>query len=207
MHKLSDPSRGIRPSSVFAYSDRLIVWLKKPLSSDQLRRMRPQCGYLRVGSSRNLYPEYKQQLFISRPGPDLLALLSDARVTYLEIALDWTFADEDQKQFASMFVRDHILKPYQRGQVRVANKTADQSGTFYSGARSTINNLVIYDDKPCRITGEVHCVHIEYRLRAVALRRTGWLSIDDVFRIDLRRFWGRASTTVHGGSLQTRSSH
>jgi hypothetical protein len=192
MRKLSDPSWDVRPSNVFAYTDRVIVWLKEPLSNSQLRRMRPQCDHLRVDSSRNLYPEYKQQLVITRPRPDLLALLAartDARVTYLEIALDWIFDDEDQKQRASTFLRDHILKPYQRGQLRVVNKTADQLGTLYSGSRRTVNNLVNYDDKPCRITGEVDCVHTEWRLREVALRRIGIWSIDDVLRIDLRRFW------------------
>jgi hypothetical protein len=51
---------------------------------------------------------------------------------------------------------------------------------------------VVYADLPCRITGEVYCVHVEWRLNgARALQRAGLGTVSDLLLLDLHLFWQR----------------
>jgi hypothetical protein len=62
--------------------------------------------------------------------------------------------------------------------------------TRYDAARSARNNIVLYRQKFCRITGELHCVHLEWRARGrVTLRRLGINTAKDLFNFDHRAFW------------------
>jgi hypothetical protein len=60
----------------------------------------------------------------------------------------------------------------------------------YSGQRRAPNVFVIYPDRPSKVTGEVHCLHGEWRVNGrTALHRAGIQSIADLTCIDHREFW------------------
>jgi hypothetical protein len=179
----------IRPSGIYAYIDRVHLWLKKPLPRAALKRLQRECPRLHPGDQPKRWdPRYLQQLQFPQPTAKLLRMLSrmDGIVfNYAEIALDWTFDSQyecDQAdRFAGLY---HVKRWHGEQEIKFCN------GTRYTGRRSTANKLVNYADKACRITGELHCLHLEWRFNgARALQRAGINSIGDLLRLNQHQFW------------------
>jgi hypothetical protein len=130
---------------------------------------------------------YTQWLQLCQPSDAALRFIAarEHRLNYAEVALDWTFDTEYERDDAHRFVNEHMVKPHHRDQeVKYVN------GTRYTGMRPVPNNVVIYADKPCRITGELYCVHIEWRINGVkALPRAGIHSVQDLLTLKHREFW------------------
>jgi hypothetical protein len=62
--------------------------------------------------------------------------------------------------------------------------------TRYTGPRKAPNVLAIYRDRPSKVTGEIYCVHFDWRIKGVpALRRAGIISVTDLLTLDHRQFW------------------
>jgi hypothetical protein len=52
------------------------------------------------------------------------------------------------------------------------------------------NNLADYAHRPSKQTGEIDCVHLDWRIRGhAALCRAGFVSVRDVLDINHRAFW------------------
>jgi hypothetical protein len=110
---------------------------------------------------------------------------NDVFVTYVELALDWTFADELQRDRArQIFDSCSFKKNHRRKDVGFCKTTR------YTDARPAKTNLVAYSDKLSKATGEIHCLHVEWRLRhTAALHRAGIYEIADLLGFDHREFW------------------
>ena len=115
----------------------------------------------------------------------LIAAFKEPRLSYVEEAHDWTFNKPCQLDTAEKLVRLYSVKKYHRDQgIRWFKRTR------YSGPRSAPTNLVIYPDKHCKVTGELHCLHFDFRMKgAAALRRAGITSISDLLALDYDEFW------------------
>jgi hypothetical protein len=96
------------------------------------------------------------------------------------------FTNEAAKNEQFWWLHRHLVKPHHGNQQ--VRWYADQ--TRYSGPRRARNVLALYRDKHCKVTGEVYCVHLDWRIRGVeALRRAGIGSVRDLLQFDQRQFW------------------
>ena len=133
-------------------------------------------------------PAFQQRVQLYQPSNEVLEWLAhrnDARLTYFEPSLDLIFKNEEDCEDAYRFICRHHVKLYHRTQ-EVA--FAGEGGcTRYSGPRKAPNVVVVYCDKPSKVTGEYNCVHFDWRIKGFdALCRSGIKSVGDWLKIDMR---------------------
>jgi hypothetical protein len=201
---IHDQFARIKPAGIYHFHDKIVLWVTKPISEKERARIESKClGCVvlrgngeryrtRQGWRRAWYPNrsYKQRLELFQPmaeGLELIAAFKEPRLSYVEEAHDWTFNKPCQLDTAEELVRLYSVKKYHRDQgIRWFKRTR------YSGPRSAPTNLVIYSDKHCKVTGELHCLHFDFRMRGAAtLRRAGITSIFDLLALDYDKFWGK----------------
>jgi hypothetical protein len=116
-----------------------------------------------------------------------LGNITGVLINYVEFALDWTFRYKRERNAAWRLVNRHIVKRWRRASqgIRYVKRV-----TRYTAGRHATSNLVGYADQPSRITGELYCVHIEFRVNRVrSLQRVGISSANDLIDFDHYRFW------------------
>ncbi len=205
-------AQAIRPSAVYSYIDKAQIWLRHPLSEEQLLWLQNNCRgklHVRTRPKRLGRFHYVQRIQLRQPSNEVLQFFSernDALLNIAEVALDWVFADQDTRDDAFNFVCSHHVKRHHRDQ-GVRSYPGRSGNTRYSGPRKAPNVLAIYADKPCRITGDLYCVHLDWRIRTVAgLRRIGITSAADLIALNHHVFWTKrlllqAVDQVHLGRL------
>jgi hypothetical protein len=183
----------INPSRIDAYPDRVHLWLPKPLPARDLDWLDKQCGddmYAKTYPKRWQRDRYQQHLQLPQPMPAALLFLSecsDGLLNYVEVALDWTFDEHEQNAHAADTANNYIIKRWHRDSQGIRFKAGV---TRYTGPRTATTNLVSYNDRASRITGETYCTHTEFRLRGVlALKRAGIQAVKDLLSLDYREFW------------------
>jgi hypothetical protein len=187
-----NPALRIVPAEKSSYVDCIQLWLKDPLPPTRLEWLATQCDSVDVRQQRKRWdPAYRVRLQVRRFSQEALqwlATLSGALLNYVEVGLDWTFNNERERDEAHEFVRRHHIKRWH----------GDQQVTVYKSTRYTArrrvrrvpNMLVVYSDLPCRVSGEVNCVHLEWRLSgARTLQRAGLSTFGELLQLDHRAFW------------------
>lgn len=178
------------PGSIYSYIDRAQLWVKQPLSKGDLDDLRALAGKkLRIWSRPMPYmPSLKQRFTLFQPSRDLLQHLRphEPYINAVEIALDWVYPDELRKDRAFEFTCQGVVKSHHREQgIRWFNGI-----TRYSGPRGAPNVMAIYGDKHSKVTGEVDCVHLDWRIsRRGAIERANLDTIDKLLNLDFRKFW------------------
>jgi hypothetical protein len=95
----------------------------------------------------------------------------------LDIALE--ISGGDRKLVRLWIVTHAILRYRRRGPMK------PDEATLYWAPKYSRRNLVVYDDKVHRVSGEKECCHFELKLRrAVTLRAHGIHSVADVLALD-----------------------
>jgi hypothetical protein len=191
MPKIIQPSTLVQPapSSVWAYTDRLTYWLREPLRPNVLDYLDGYCGRLDIRTRPMMYDSrYRQRLQLCQPKTAALRTLSKlaGMLTYLEVSLDWIFKTERQCDHAFEFLDTYYVKSHhQRQRVSLSHGT-----TRYSAEQGSPNVLAIYTDRPCKLTGETPCVHLDWRMsgRSV-IANAGIASPADLIDFDHRAFW------------------
>lgn len=193
------------PENTISYYDKLIAWTAHEFSAEEYKELHDQClggaiicsqGQWVIGSDHQPYAvlhphsRYKRRVELYRPTRKALKLLKrlapDARITYLEISLDWLFLSYEDHDAADKAVRFCIVKKYHRNALR------NYMGTRYSDPRHSPSVLVIYSDKKCRLGSNQFCVHIEWRMSGYrALERKKLARIEDLLSLDHHQFWDR----------------
>jgi hypothetical protein len=202
LRDISSSALSIRPTAIFAYYDAITVWLKYPLSRAEIEQLKEQCGF---GNERGFVhdcylrpkfnPSLRQRLQLKQPRADALRSLSaraDAYLNYAEAALDWVFEGDNEREEAYRLLDRYHLKNHHRDQgVRYERHDHQLTPpTRYTGPRMAANNFGLYVDKPCRVTGEVYCAHLEWRMRRPRnLRSTGLTGVGKLLELDLHGFW------------------
>jgi hypothetical protein len=170
-----------RAQARYCYLDKLQIWLRTPLSAKQMRQIDRHCAVSYVENGDCWWDwHYTQKVQICRPDVSALrtlaALDDTAILNYIEIAVDFILRDEIEV--------DHWLDTFKNG---FLHRWHDRRMCVeaYSGGFSTRASpergesrrgrwFNYYADKPCRITGEVHCFHFEGKHCGVQfLRRIG----------------------------------
>ena len=180
------------PLARYSYPDLIQLWLPELLPPSRIDWLDPpRCGShheLRRLKRWTRHDKYVMRLQLRQPGPEVLrwvATLNGALMNRLDVALDLIFASEEEVAAADEFIHRHHLKLWHRDQEVTLFKT-----TRYTASPRAPNKLANYADKECRITGEVYCLHIEWRLIGVqALKRAGLAAVSAVKDIDYYRFW------------------
>jgi hypothetical protein len=169
------------PSDRYAYIDKIQLWLKRPLPAKDIEWLQGQCGSMRVYNERARFDWfYRQRLQLNQPTRDALQSLStlkDTLLNSLEVSPDLIFNSEEERVDAYDFVSRYLVKKHHRKQ-EVGFYTDKNGSTRYSSRRRKVpNNLAIYGDRACRLTGEVYCLHFDWRMKgASALHRQGTAS-------------------------------
>jgi hypothetical protein len=180
-------SANIHPIACYAYTDWFQVWLTKPLSARQMAWLKSQCRegvhcwepppHLRWD------PLYRVRLQLKQPSREaiqFIAAIDGALVNFLEVALDWIFATAKARDLAYQFVAVHSYKKHLRRDPLFDHETR------YSDKKGAATNLTTYPDRPCKLTGELYCVHNELRITgSPAMRRHG-LSL---LKLNLPALW------------------
>jgi hypothetical protein len=177
------------PADKTSYVDGLQLWLKEPLPRIQLEWVAARCDSIDVRrQSKRWDPAYQMRLQMRRPRREALqwlATLTGVLMNYAEIGLDWTFTTEEERDAAHEFVINHHIKRWHGDQ-----RVTFHKGTRYTANRRVPNKLVSYADRPSRMTGEIHCVHVEWRLNgARTLRRAGIGKVSELLDLDHHQFW------------------
>jgi hypothetical protein len=191
------------PTDICAYFDMIQVWVREPLDHGRLAWLRGQCGRrdrrLRGGLHVQTRParfdrNYRQLLQLRQPKAPAFRWLAgreDALINRAEITLDLTFESNAERDDAQEFVHQHLVRRWhgRRQEIRINSSDND---TRYDAGRGAPNRMVIYDEDHCRITGELHCLHIEWRVKgAKAVRSAGIESPRDLIGFNHHRFWQR----------------
>lgn len=191
--------RNITPSSVDAYVDKIQIWFNRVLPPARrpdwlMQALRSHRAHLHRGEMR-FRREYIQRLQLRQPEPHELQWLSrldGVSLNGVEFSLDWTFEREYERDDAFEFITRHHVTPGRRGEHVVR---WIRGKTRYSGAQGAPNLLVMYADKPSRISGKPYCLHLDWRLNGTqALRRIGIEEIDDLLSFDYQQFWEQRLT-------------
>jgi hypothetical protein len=180
----------IHPTGIESYKDCVKLWLQDPLTYEQLDDLKQECGYVEWRTWPKRWDRdrrYRQWLQLCQPSDEALRFIAarEHLLNYAEVALDLMFDDADDRDHAHWFINHHHVKKWHRDQeIKFVN------GTRYTGKRSVPNKLVSYADRPSRTTGELFCLHIEWRINGVrALRGAGIDSANDLLTLSHREFW------------------
>jgi len=185
-----------RAGSPYYYTDRLTVWLSQPLTPGELRRLRNLCDYVHIFDGdmpRN--PKWRQRLQLVRPSLECLLRLQRIEagqgilINYVELARDEVCQSPEALRSLYALRRTHEIRLWhpktQKGYV-----FAGEAGTTYDASRRKHRQLVRYKEPYCRITGELDCLHSEFRLRGTAsVRRAGIHCIRDLINFNHEQWW------------------
>lgn len=176
----------IWPDAIHAFIDNLTVWLPQPLDSPSRAGLLPY-GSIDIQDGPSRFDGwFRQRLQIRQPSTQTLRGLIDLphMINYTELGLDWTFSTESERDAAAAYFDSHHVKRWHRDGLRYARDTR------YTGRRKAPNNLVTYHHLPSRITGEINCVHHDWRVRGrTACRHAGINSVEDLLNFDHHEFW------------------
>ncbi len=195
----------ILPVGIYPYVDKVTVWLKRPLIQTETAWIAARCRgkveikrngewiWISGRSTRVWHPNraFQQRVQLYQPSDEVLEWLADrndVRLTYFEPSLDLIFKNEEDWEDAYRFICKHHVKLYHRTQ-KVAF-VGERGCTRYSGPRKAPNVMVVYCDRPSKVTGEYNCVHFDWRIKGFdALCRAGIKSIRHWLNMDKRKFW------------------
>ena len=184
------PVAAVHPSNIHAFPDTIRFWSSEPLPPRNIKWLDKRCALKVEDKPAKFGFRYRQWLQLQQPMTDevlpFLATLDHHNIpNYAELSLDWVFNQPADCDDANRRTDQYIIKKW-HGKQRV---TYDKT-TRYTALRGAPNQIVTYNDKPCRITGEEHVVHVEWRATgAMALRRIGINSIADLATFNHRKFW------------------
>lgn len=182
----------IKPESVHAYFDRVAFWIKTPADKAALDYLQSNSGHcFHRQKAARFDKSYRQWVDLKQPNQNALAWIADRNDAYInraEVALDAVFSNWADRDDARDFLDWSIIRNW-HGQQRVVI-VGERNPTRYDGSRYARNSIKIYPCPHSRVTGELHCLHIEWRLNDIrAMRRAGINSGSDLLEFNHRKFW------------------
>jgi hypothetical protein len=192
-----------KPIGKHSYFDKIQIWMREPLNQSTILRLGEQCGQgglFVVCRPARFDSGLRQRVELRQPSGWALRWLAqrnDVLINRAEIALDLVFKYRADAEEAWDFFHQHLARRWHRkGQeIRIFRSSPpdDHPGTRetrYDAGGWAPNGLVLYADDHSRITGELNCVHIEWRVRTLrAMRATGIESGQDLPEFNHRAFW------------------
>jgi hypothetical protein len=182
----------LHPVATYSFLDREHFRHPNRFTPAHVVALRALCPKGKVNPAR-LPPDYRRfdwrRIHGTRPTTaalDYLEALGGVVPIYRERSLDLIFASSRECWDAERFINRHSLKKYRRRPHRY-----ERSGRArYTDKRKAPNNLVIYSQPYSRVTGELYCLHLDWRTRGRrALAANGGDTILDHRTFDPRHFW------------------
>jgi hypothetical protein len=187
------PVKPPAPASTHGYFDKIAVWMPRRLAPAAIKQLKANAAHVWVGKRRARFnPRLVQRVELKQPSESALRALAAHPGVYInrvEVALDLIFKNARERDRAYEFVDKHLVRRWHgsKQQIRVH---PGEAGTRYDAARSAANAIVVYREKHSRISGEVDCLHLEWRAsKRRAVQALGISSPRDLLRFDHRRFW------------------
>jgi hypothetical protein len=211
------------PSKIAHFPDAFPVWLRDPMSADDLDHLESLCGgKLRVENRKSRFdPENIQRLVLRQPSRkaiELLARRNDVHFNGSELARDLIYETEEERDAAYQFVIAHALRKDRRGQHVKVCLGEDGMTTLYSGPRKADSVSVAYPTRS-KVTKDRFALHQEERTKGPSLKRKVG-SLRELLNFDHVRFWqdnshyyrvsdveglGRAYLNYHAGLLDPKA--
>jgi hypothetical protein len=181
----SEPSCDVvRP---YHYFDVVRLRLTRPLSETELNYLRDNAQDARLNPGRYICGFIPDVLTVNvpkEPALQALAELPGAIVNYLEVARDLIVPEAEAKAFHQHF-DTHFVQPWHG-----KHQTIIGANPSYSGQRRRGHWFAWYSDRPCKLTGEFGCFHLEGRyLGAQAVRRLGVHHPQDLLDFGHVAYW------------------
>lgn len=180
--------------SIIAYLDTVEIFFPPTLKPEQ-RRSLERTYRLEECDNRQGY-----RLISNQPSEETVRRLDRIAGKYrgvlsrVDVALDITGGDP--QHIRDLIIRHAFLRWRRTGKGSsmhdVDNTTVYWVDTLTTKKNCWRKNLVVYADKPCRITSEVDCCHFELRLRrADTIRQQGIRRVSDLLTVNPRAFFDR----------------
>jgi hypothetical protein len=195
-----------KPIGIHPYFDKIQFWVCEPLDLNTLALLKRSCGPggvhidSRPARFNNRHRQYRQRIELRQPSQRALRWLArrnDALINRAEITLDLVFKYRADVEEALDFLHQHLVRRWhgKNQEIRVFRSLpcGDDVGSLesrYDAGRWASNALVLYRENHSRVTGELNCVHIEWRVKGLrATRAAGIESGQDLLEFDHRAFW------------------
>jgi hypothetical protein len=180
----------VKPTDVNAYFDGVQVWLKQPIGYIAKAKLMQECGHLFAKRQPARFDyNYRQRVQLKQPGPEAISWIAsrpDAFINQVELSLDLVFANAADRDDSVEFFNRHQTRRWHNKNQGIRRVET----TRYDAARTAPNKIVVYPQDVCRITGQLDCLHIEWRAntrRAVIC--AGVRSGTDLIKFDHYGFW------------------
>jgi hypothetical protein len=188
----------VKPQAIYPYFDVVVVWLRTPADRRTLAQLRKDCGHLHVSNRRARFDkERTQRLEFKQPSDAVLRWIgtrADGLINYVEVALDFIYASAEERDAADKFFDRHIVR---RWHGRNQEIRRFHNVVRYDGPRTARNSLKQYSEDHSRITGELYCLRVEWRINgAQAARAAGIIRPRDVLTFNHRKFWKKRLVLV-----------
>ena len=184
-----------KPTDIIPYLDYMRVWFRMPVSVTTLGYLNKQCGSFDAFDGPAPFDAaYQHRLDFRQPSKLALSWIAGQRdylINYVEIAVDYIFQDAASRDDAFDFLDRHLVRRWHgKQQVVFYGDGSSEKTTRYDAERKSRNKIALYRQKTCRVTGQFHCLHLEWRLNGVrAVRAAGIVSAKDLVSFDHRSFW------------------
>ena len=182
------------------YFDHVQLWLATPLEPAQIQRLAHLCVGKAVHVSdrpMRFQPSWRQRLQLKQPTVAACRMLEKiggpVKINHVELARDsaysgngYTINDRDDafEALSGSWVRKWHRK--QHG-LRFAG---EGNVTRYDAPRTASTLTTMYEQDHCRTTGELNCLHLEWRVStARACRSLGIVTLQDLIDFDHKAFW------------------
>jgi hypothetical protein len=194
---LSDNAPPVNPSSVVPYFDCIVLWLRRPVDATTLRKLAKRCAHLEHEERPGRWDRsFHQRLDFKQPNDDALrwiATRSDGIVNYVEVALDLAFPTAPDQLANRDYLDRHLVRRWHRRSQGIrweGDDRYDDELTRYDAPPAARNKIALYAQDYSRITGELNCLHLEWRLVGLEATRATGLSEPRRYRnFDHRSFW------------------
>jgi hypothetical protein len=186
------------PIARYPYIDQIQFWLIDPLDQHTLHLIKTQCGKggLHVSNKRAKFNRrFRQRVQLRQPTENAFRLLAQRNgilINGVEITLDLIFRNRAAKEAAADCLHQHLIRRWHgsRQEIRVRSDANGVIQFRYDARRSAPNKIALYPEDFTRVTGELYCLHLEWRAKGVkALRAGGIKSPTDLLAFDHRAFW------------------
>ena len=191
------------PIARYAYIDKIQFWVIDPLDQYTLDLLKAECGKggLFVINKRARFDHrFRQRVQLRQPTENALRLLAqrnDVLINGVEITLDLIFKNRAEKEETFDFMHQHLVRRWHgsRQEIRVYRgrqlvEDDDIGQSRYDAGRPAPNTIAVYLENFTRVTGELNCLHIEWRAKGVrATRAAGINTPGDLLVFNHRAFW------------------
>jgi hypothetical protein len=191
------------PIGIHPYFDKIQFWVCNPLNRNTLTVLERACGRggIHEDNRRARFDrQYRQRIELRQPSQRALRWLArhnDVLINRAEITLDLNFKYRADAEEAWDFLHQHLVRRWHRKsqEIRVYRSPPHDEDpgageTRYDARGQAPNRLVLYAEDHSRVTGELNCIHIEWRVRSPRVIRAIGIELgQDLLEFDHRAFW------------------